>query len=187
MQATPRHLERTYAISVYGFLRSVQLAFPMIEARGGGTIVGISGADTRTWIPTHGILAGAKAAMETMIRYLAAENGDSGVTILGVNPGAVDTQSVDVMLGELAGELLKMERASHPLRRVASPDDVGKAVVLLCTPAACWAHGTVVDLDGGGIFALYGRYAQECLNQITGPAEEHAPVVRALRDKASGQ
>lgn len=185
LQAEPRHLEKTYAISVYGFLRSVQLAFPMIAARGGGTILGVSGADTRSWIPTHGILAGAKAAMESMIRYLAVENGDTGVTILGVNPGAIDTQSVDVMLGKLAGELLKMERQSHPLRQVASPDDIGKAIVLLCTPAARWAHGAVVDLDGAGIFAMYGRYAQECLNQIDAsadaPAGSRAPVVRALR------
>ncbi len=185
MQAEPRHLERTYAISVYGFLRAVQLAFPMIEARGGGTILGISGADTRTWIPTHGILAGAKAAMESMIRYLACENGDTGVNILGVNPGAIDTQSVDVMLGDMAGELLKMERNSHPLRQVASPDEIGKAIALLCTPAARWAHGTVVDVDGGGIFAMYGRYTKECLNQISAGAGPRAPVIQALRDKKS--
>ena len=77
----------------------------MIERRGGGTIMGISGCDTRAWVPTHGILAGAKAAMETTIRYLAVETGDSGVTILGVNPGAIRTDSVDVMptaLGEIA-------------------------------------------------------------------------------------
>lgn len=62
MTAQRRHLEKTYAISVFGFLQAVQLAFPLIEARGGGTILGVSGADTRTWIPSHGILAGAKAA-----------------------------------------------------------------------------------------------------------------------------
>lgn len=166
MKAEMKHLEKTYAISVFGFLRAIQLALPRIEARGGGTILGVSGADTRTWIPSHGILAGAKAAMESMIAYLAMENGDSGVTILGVNPGTIRTESVDVMLGDLAEPLLDEERRSHPMGRLATPDDLAESIVLLTTPAARWAHGTVVNLDGGGVFSMWGRYTREVLKQV---------------------
>lgn len=182
MDAEIKHLEKTYAISVFGFLRAVQLALPMIEARGGGTILGISGADTRTWIPSHGILAGAKAAMESMIAYLAVENGASGVTILGVNPGTIRTESVDVMLGELAEPLMEKERTGHPMGVLAMPDDLAESIVLLTSPAARWAHGTIVDLDGAGVFAMWGRYTRECLAGLSSgqAAPGSAPMAEAL-------
>lgn len=187
MDAERRHLEKTYAISVFGFLRAIQLAYPRIAARGGGTIMGISGADTRGWIPTHGVLAGAKAAMESMIRYLAVENGDAGVTILGVNPGAIRTDSVDVMLGPLADPLMEKQAESHPLRRVATPDDMAESVALLLRPEARWAHGTTVELDGGGVFAMFGRFGHLCLqNAMETPPEAPAPMVQsALRKNES--
>ena len=184
MDAQLKHLQKTYAISVFGFLRAVQLAFPRIQKRGGGTIMGVSGADTRAWIPTHGVLAGAKAAMESMINYLAVENGDSGVTILGVNPGVIRTDSVDVMLGELADPLMAKQAESHPRRQIATPDDMAESVALLLQPAARWAHGTTVDLDAGGIFSMFGRFGNECLQQALrgGTPQAPAPMVRPVAE-----
>lgn len=162
LEAEPHHLERTYAISTVGFLRAVQRAVPLMEARGGGTILGISGADTRTYIPAHGILAGAKAAMETMIRYLACELGERGITILGANPGTIMSDSMRTMLGdEVFATAERYESRSHPLRAAAQPDDVAGAVVLLCSPAARWLHGSIVDVDGGSVFAMCGRWMDE--------------------------
>jgi enoyl-[acyl-carrier protein] reductase III len=162
MEAEPRHLERTYAISTVGFLRAVQKAVPLMEARGGGTIIGISGADTRTYIPAHGILAGAKAAMEAMIRYLACELGPRGVTILGVNPGTIMSDSMRAMLGDALYETaFGYESRTHPLRRAASPEDAAEPIVLLCSPLARWLHGAILDADGGSIFAMTGRWMDE--------------------------
>ncbi len=162
LEAEPRHLERTYAISTFGFLRAVQRAVPMMEARGGGSILGISGADTRTYIPAHGILAGAKAAMETIIRYLACELGERGITIVGANPGTIMSDSMRTMLGEkVFATAERYESRSHPLRQAAQPHDVSAPLVLLCTPAARWLHGSIVDVDGGSVFAMCGRWMDE--------------------------
>lgn len=162
MEAEPRHLERTYAISTVGFLRSVQKAVPLLEARGGGTIIGVSGADTRTYIPAHGILAGAKAAMEAMIRYLACELGPRGITIFGVNPGTIMSDSMRTMLGDaLYATAERYESRSHPLRQAAAPGDVAEPIVLLCSPLARWLHGSILDADGGSIFAMTGRWMDE--------------------------
>lgn len=162
MEAEVRHLRRTYAISVEGFLRAVQLAVPLMEQRGGGTIIGVSGADTRTYIPAHGVLAGAKAAMESMIQYLACEIGQRGVTILGVNPGTIMGDSIKLMLGEeLFDAAWELDARTHPLRTAALPEDIAEPIVWLCSPLARFAHGSTVNADGGSIFAMCGRWMDE--------------------------
>lgn len=187
LSAEPRHLEKTYAISCVGFLRAVQLAVPMMTARGGGTVIGVSGADTRTWIPGHGILAGAKAAMEAMIRYLACEIGETGVTILGVNPGTIMGDSLRLMLGEdLFAHGVEVEERTHPLHHAAEPADVAAPIVLLCTPAARFLHGTIVDLDGGSIFAMCGRWMREAAEGI-GPGKSEAVGEPAARIRVVGR
>lgn len=176
MDAKPHHLERTYAISTVGFLRAVQNAVPLMETNGGGTILGISGADTRTMIPAHGILAGAKAAMETMIRYLACEIGPRGVTIFGVNPGTILSDSMRLMIGdELFEASQDYEARSHPLRMATRPEDAAPPIVLLCSPAARAFHGTTVDTDGGSVFAMCGRWMDEGTRLLVLEGKADAP------------
>lgn len=160
LAAEPRHLNRTFDISCVGFLRSVQLAVPLLEPSG-GSIIGVSGADTRTVIPAHGILAAAKAAMEAMIRYLAVELGPTGVTILGVNPGTIMGESIQAMLGDLYRYAEEAEQRTHPFQHGASPEEIAEPIVLLATRAARWMHGSIVDLDGGSIFAMCSRWMNE--------------------------
>jgi enoyl-[acyl-carrier protein] reductase III len=149
MEAEVRHLRRTYAISVEGFLRAVQLAVP------------------RTYIPAHGVLAGAKAAMETMIQYLACEIGQRGVTIVGVNPGTIMGDSIKAMLGEeLFDAAWNFDARTHPLRTAALPSDIAEPIVWLCSPLARFAHGSTINADGGSIFAMCGRWMDEGTNAM---------------------
>ncbi len=157
MEAEPRHLEKTFAISVTGFLRLVQCTVPLLEASGRGRIVAVSGADTVTWIPAHGILAAAKAAMESMVAYLGCELGERGLTVVGINPGWIDGDSLKLMLGPFYDYLSDLEARTHPMRRTMSPDDVARAVVLLCGDAAALMNGNIVRADGGGVFSFCGR------------------------------
>ena len=102
-----------------------------MEKRGGGTIIGVSGADTRTYIPAHGVLAGAKAAMESMIQYLACEIGQRGITILGVNPGTIMGDSIRLMVGEeLFEQAWDFDARTHPLRTAATPADIAEPIRL---------------------------------------------------------
>ncbi len=158
LDAEPRHIERTFAISVTGFLRLVQQAVPLLEASGHGRIVAVSGVDTVTWIPAHGILAAAKAAMESMVAYLGCELGERGLTVVGVNPGWIDGDSLKLMLGPFHEALSTIETRTHPLRKAMTPDDVAETVALLCTDAARLVNGSIVPADGGGVFAFCGRF-----------------------------
>jgi enoyl-[acyl-carrier protein] reductase III len=192
LEAEPRHLERTFAISVTGFLRLVQRSMPLLEASGHGRVVAVSGADTVTWIPAHGILAAAKAAMESMVAYLACEVGERGVSVIGVNPGWIDGDSLQLMLGPFYEAAADVERRTHPMRQTMSPDDVAESVVALCTDAARLMSGSVVAADGAGVFAFCGRFitlsAEQALAGGAGvdPAGAAPSVVRRTTPPASG-
>ena len=152
-------IDKTFAITIRHFLLTAQLAFPLLEPRN-GRIVAISGADTVGYIPGHGLLAAAKAGMETLVRYLACELGPHGVTAVGILPGYIDTDSIKLMTGPFHAKLVAAEQQTHPLRAAATPDDASEAIALVCLPEARWLNGQVVHNDGGGLFAYMGRFGQ---------------------------
>jgi enoyl-[acyl-carrier protein] reductase III len=174
-------VDKTFAISVRHFLLIAQLAFPLLEPRG-GRIVAISGADTIGYIPGHGLLAAAKAGMETIVKYLACELGPLGVTAVGVLPGFVDTESMQLMAGPFHGKLIAAEERTHPLRTAASPQDASEAVALVCLPEARWLNGQIVHNDGAGLFAALGRFGQAWSmvpDEAVTPDVSDAPMLRS--------
>jgi enoyl-[acyl-carrier protein] reductase III len=151
-------IDKTFAITIRHFLLVAQLAFPLLQPRQ-GRIVAVSGADTVGYIPGHGLLAAAKAGMETLVKYLACELGPEGVTAVGILPGYIDTDSIRLMAGPFHDKLVAAEELTHPLRTAATPEDASEAVALVCLPEARWLNGQIVHNDGGGLFAYMGRFA----------------------------
>jgi enoyl-[acyl-carrier protein] reductase III len=169
-------IDKTFAISVRHFILMVQTLFPLLET-GGGRIVAVSGADTVGYIPTHGLLAAAKSAMETLVRYLAAELGPTGVTAVGVLPGYIDTDSIRMMTGPLHEALKQAEVETHPLREAATPETAAEAIALLCLPEARWLNGQVVHNDGGGLYAMQGRFYQTATQATGQKPGEDSPII----------
>jgi NAD(P)-dependent dehydrogenase (short-subunit alcohol dehydrogenase family) len=91
----------------------------------------------------------AKAGVTGLIRALAAELGDTGVTANAISPGSTDTP----MLAESARLYGLPERDSfagqQPLGRLVSPDEVAAALVWLAGPDSSGMTGAVVPVDGG--------------------------------------
>ena len=168
-------IDKTFAISVRHFILMVQLAFPLLE-KAGGRVIAISGADTVGYIPSHGLLAAAKASMETLVKYMGAELGPAGVTAVGVLPGYMDTDSIRMMTGPLYEPIKEAEIDTHPFREAATPEDVAEAVALLCLDEARWLNGQVVQNDGGGLFAMIGRYYDAAVSG-SGRDAGDAPIV----------
>lgn len=169
-------IDKTFAISVRHFILMTQLAFPLLE-KVGGRIIAVSGADTVGYIPTHGLLAAAKSSMETLIRYFGSELGPTGVTAVGVLPGYIDTDSIQLMTGPLYETLKQAEIETHPLREAASPEQAAEVVALLCLHEARWLNGQVVQNDGGGLYAMQGRFFTETVRARGMTAGADSPIV----------
>ena len=149
LDVKPHHIQKTYAITIASFLQIVQHVAPQMPS--GGRIVTISGMDTHRYVAGHGVLASAKAALETLTKYLAVELGPRGITVNSVNPGYVDTDSVAYYFGDEASRAAFNDEvaAATPLRAVGTPEEVADLIGFLCSPQAAWMQGQVLYLDGG--------------------------------------
>lgn len=148
MELQEHHLEKTFAITLKAFVLAAQLAANLMHGRA-GKIVTVSGIDARRYIPLHGALAAAKGALEVLTTYLACELAGRGITVNGVNPGFVDTDSAHVF-GEEIYRLLERNIVTYtPQKRVGMPDDIAKVVAFLCSDDAAWICGQTLMVDGG--------------------------------------
>jgi enoyl-[acyl-carrier protein] reductase III len=120
--------------------------------RAGGRIVAVTyapGSRTGSWQPWVA-MGSAKAAMESLCRYLAVALAKRGITVNAVSPGLTE----DSVFNGLPDAVQDTTRRWHesgwtPMGRLGTPADVGKAVALLCSEGAGWITGQVVNVDGG--------------------------------------
>jgi enoyl-[acyl-carrier protein] reductase III len=148
LEQQAHHIDKTFAITVDAFVLAVQEATKLMQGRR-GKIVTVSGIDARRYIPLHGALAAAKGALEVLTAYLACELAPQGISVNGVNPGFVNTDSAHVF-GEKVYRLLERNIMTYtPLQRVGTPDDIANVVAFLCSEDAAWICGQTLTVDGG--------------------------------------
>ena len=141
------HIEKTFAITVDGFLRLVQHAVELMPS--GGRIVAVSGWDSFRVLPGHGLLGAAKAAMESMVRYMAVELAPRGVVVSGICPGPVVTDSFRIYAGDAWSEYERIWLPYSPLRRFGTPEEIANAIAFLASPENTWITGQTIVADGG--------------------------------------
>jgi NAD(P)-dependent dehydrogenase (short-subunit alcohol dehydrogenase family) len=143
---TEAELDRVFAVHVKGPFFLTQTLLPLIAE--GGRIVNVSSALTRVSLPRSGPYAAAKAAVETLTRYQALEFGPRGITANVVAPGAVPTDFGD---GHLRADptLQQVVVQGTALGRLATPEDVGRAIAGLTTASGAWVTGQRIEASGG--------------------------------------
>ncbi|PYQ45429.1 MAG: short-chain dehydrogenase [Acidobacteria bacterium] len=118
----------------------------------GGRIIAITyaeGSRTGGLQPWVG-MGSAKAAMESLVRYLAVAVAQRGITVNAISPGWTE-DSVLNTLPTAAQDLIRNwhQRGWTPMRRLGTPGDVGDVVALFSSHQARWITGQVVYADGG--------------------------------------
>jgi enoyl-[acyl-carrier protein] reductase III len=143
----PHHLEKTFAITVGGFLGLVQGAVDLMGS--GGRVVAVSGWDSFRVMRGHGTLGAAKAAMESMVRYLAVELAERDVIVSGVCPGPIVTDSFRIYAGDAWSHYEETWLPYSPLRRFGSPEEIARIVAFLASAENTWITGQTIIADGG--------------------------------------
>ncbi len=145
-ELTAKHWDWMMHTHPRAFLLCAQAALPLMRGRR-GRMVAVSSIGSQRTIPNYAGMGAAKAALESLTRYLAVEYGPLGIAVNAVSGGAVSTASW-TELPEAAAVLTDIVRRT-PAGRVATPEDIAAAVLFLCSPAADMIRGQVLVVDGG--------------------------------------
>ena len=146
-QIRAHHVAKTMGITVQGFLDLARLSAPHMPQ--GGRILAVSGWDSFRALPGHGLLGAAKAAMETIVKYLAIELASQGITAVGVCPGPIDTDSFRYYAGEDWEAYAAQWLAMTPSGAYPTPTEVAEVMAFLCSPASSAINGQTIVVDGG--------------------------------------
>jgi len=142
------NIRRTFALSVDSFLLMVTAAAPLMAGRQASILV-ISGYDSIRYVPLHGILGAAKAALESLVRTLAVELAPQGIVVNGLCPGPVETDSVRIMCGEAWPAVAEALSRATPAGRVGRPEEIAGIAAFLVGAEARWITGQTIVADGG--------------------------------------
>ncbi|NOZ78745.1 MAG: enoyl-[acyl-carrier-protein] reductase FabL [Acidobacteria bacterium] len=140
------HFHWTMDINAGALLPLVQ-EFIKLPPDTGKVVVAVSSLGAVRAIPNYMAVGASKAALESMVRHLAAELGPDGVRVNAVSAGTVDTDALRFFPNR--DQILQTARERTPAGRVLDPQDVANVVVFLCTDFASMIHGQTLVVDGG--------------------------------------
>ena len=135
----------TMDISCWSFIRMAHLAEPLMK--NGGTLFTMTYYGSQMVVENYNIMGVAKAALESAVRYLAAELGPKGIRVHAISPGPLATRAASG-ISEF-DELLEKAKVKAPARALVGIDDVGVATAFLAHDAARAMTGQVLYVDGG--------------------------------------
>jgi enoyl-[acyl-carrier protein] reductase I len=135
----------TMEVSCWTFIRMAHLAEPLM--RKGGTLFTMTYYGSQMVVKNYNIMGVAKAALESAVRYLAAELGPKGIRVHAISPGPLATRAASGI--PEFDTLLDKAKAKAPARSLVSVDDVGVATAFLAHDAARLITGETLYVDGG--------------------------------------
>jgi len=150
--------KQAWDLKVLGYVHLCQLYLPAMEARRAGTIVNIIGMAGRA--PRAGYICGGagNAALIAFTSALGAAAQASGVKVVGINPAVTKTDRmltqarINAKLRFGDEERWADTLTNLPFGRPIEAGEIADLAVFLASPRGHYVNGTVVDVDGGGMF-----------------------------------
>ena len=134
-------------ISAYSLVALARGAKPLMEARGGGSIVTLTYLGSTRVFPNYNVMGVAKAALEASVRYLAADLGQHNIRVNAVSAGPIKTLAAAGIGG--FSQILGVVRERAPLRRTIEASEVADAAMFLIGQAGRGVTGEVLMVDAG--------------------------------------
>jgi enoyl-[acyl-carrier protein] reductase I len=134
-------------ISAYSLIALARGAKPLMEARGGGSVLTLSYLGSTRVFTNYNVMGVAKAALEASVRYLAADLGAENIRVNAISAGPVKTLAAAGIGG--FSTILNIVRERAPLKRTIEASEVGDAAVFLLSNASRGITGEVMMVDAG--------------------------------------
>jgi enoyl-[acyl-carrier protein] reductase I len=134
-------------VSAYSLVALARGATPLMERRGGGSILTLTYLGSTRVFPNYNVMGVAKAALECTVRYLASELGERGIRVNAISAGPVKTLAASGISG--FSSILQHYRDRAPLRRTVETSEIADAAMFLLGPAGRAVTAEVVLVDGG--------------------------------------
>ncbi|WP_220465115.1 enoyl-ACP reductase FabI [Colwellia sp. MB02u-9] len=132
-------------ISCHSFIRMARKAEPLMK--NGGCLLTVSYYGAEKVVEHYNIMGPVKAALESSVRYLAAELGPAGIRVNALSPGPLQTRAASGIA--FFDELINDARARAPMRQLVTIEDVGNIATSLVSDAAKSVTGNITFVDAG--------------------------------------
>lgn len=134
-------------VSAYSLVAVARRAAPLMEKRGGGSILTLTYLGSERVFTNYNVMGVAKAALEASVRYLASDLGPKGIRVNAISAGPIKTLAAAGISG-FSG-ILQTYRDRAPLRRTVETGEVADAAIFLLGPAGRAVTAEVLMVDGG--------------------------------------
>jgi enoyl-[acyl-carrier protein] reductase III len=145
LEAEDKHWDWTHSANARALLSLAREAAPGMPK--GGSIVGISSLGSTRVLENYVLVGTSKAALESLVRYLAVELAPRGIRVNAVSGGVVDTGALEHFPNR--EQMLEMGLTRTPAGRLVEPKDIADAVIYLSSPEAAMVCGHTLVVDGG--------------------------------------
>jgi len=142
---SPQGFAQAMDISCHSFLAMAHLAEPLMAD--GGCLLTVTFFGSERVVPHYNMMGPVKAALESAMRYVAAELGPKGIRAHALSPGPMRTRAASGL--DHFDEMLAQAAADAPEHHLVEPADVGALAAFLVSDAARRITGTIIPVDGG--------------------------------------
>ena len=145
LETEDKHWDWTLNANARALLSLARACAP--DMPNGSSIVAVSSLGAQRVLENYVLVGTSKAALESVVRYLAVELSPRGIRVNAVSAGVVETEALDHFPNR--EQMLRAGKTRTPAGRLVSPEDVAGAVAFLCSPDADMLRGHTLIMDGG--------------------------------------
>jgi enoyl-[acyl-carrier protein] reductase III len=145
LETEDKHWDWTLNANARALLSLARACAPDMQS--GSSIVAVSSLGAQRVLENYVLVGTSKAALESVVRYLAVELSPRGIRVNAVSAGVVETEALDHFPNR--EQMLSAGKTRTPAGRLVEPEDVAGAVAFLCSPDADMLRGHTLIMDGG--------------------------------------
>lgn len=146
LELTPEEFDYVTDINLRGTFFVTQKFVPLLKENGKSRIVNISSVSAYTASLNRGEYCVSKAGISMITKLYAARLAEYGISVIEIRPGIIETD----MTAKVKEKYKKMiAEGLTPIKRMGTPEDIGKCVASVAKGDFDFCTGTVIDCDGG--------------------------------------